>query len=116
MQNPTSSQFLTTQSWPLLNCATRWQQRKVGEMLHPYNFCLSGETDAAYRDPSVGPNRAIIRSLIDNYSDYVSEKIISKEVLHLNLDGNDIFTAVSSTAKQAIKIWTNEKKLIYQMQ
>ncbi|KAA6379999.1 MAG: hypothetical protein EZS28_024475, partial [Streblomastix strix] len=64
------------------------------------------------QDSSGGPNRAFVRYLINNYDDYVSEEIIGKEVLHVNLDGNDAFTDASPTAEQAIKIWADEYEQI----
>ncbi|KAA6395774.1 MAG: hypothetical protein EZS28_008706 [Streblomastix strix] len=65
------------------------------------------------QDPSGGPNRAIVKSLIDNYTQFgISESLIGSEVLHVNLDGSSTFTDASPTAEQAIKIWADEYEQI----
>ncbi|KAA6368943.1 MAG: hypothetical protein EZS28_035530, partial [Streblomastix strix] len=47
-----------------------------------------------------------------NIQQLMIKKLIGKEVLHVNLDGNDTFTNASPTTEQAIKIWADENEQI----
>ncbi|KAA6394290.1 MAG: hypothetical protein EZS28_010186 [Streblomastix strix] len=47
-----------------------------------------------------------------NIQQLMIKKLIGKEVLHVNLDGNDTFIDASPTAEQVIQIWADENEQI----